>query len=101
MMKALLLHFFGKIRASIMLSLFGTRTVCYIKHREVFFGINVICWNSRICRDHESDVLLIQSCISLLKSHEMWFSPLMVSTNAKRHFFSPRLLFFSWKQKLL
>jgi len=39
-----------------------------------YFGINVICKNSPICRDHASDVLRRRSYISLLKSHEIWFS---------------------------
>jgi len=78
-----------------MFSLFGPIAMCYFRHCEIFFGINVICQNSRICRDHASDVLLIRSSISLIKGHEIWFSPVTFSTNAKRHFYFSRLSFFS------
>ena len=51
-----------------------------------FFRLNVICETSRICRDHALDVLLIRSCISFLKSHKIWFSRVIVWTNAETHF---------------
>jgi len=33
-----------------MFSLSGPIATCYFRHCEIFFGTNVICWNSRICR---------------------------------------------------
>jgi len=37
-------HFiFTKIWARNMSSLFGPITMCYFRHCEIFFGINVIC----------------------------------------------------------
>jgi len=65
-----------------------------------FAGRDVICYSKSVCvcRDHVSDVLLIRSCTSLLKSHEIFLLWVFRPTQNDIFFSS---FIFSWKLKLL
>jgi len=65
---------------------------------HIFAGLDVICWNSRVCRDHVSDVLLIRSYISVLKSYEIFLMWVFRPTQNDIFFSS---FIFSWKLELL